>query len=117
MSTSAIAAEGIKTILHPVSDLGAAKAFYTTLLGAEATADSEYYVGFDVGGQHLGLLPNGGDGAPVAYWAVPDIEGKVQELLAAGATAGDAIREVGGGRRVATVVDADGNVIGLLQDA
>jgi predicted enzyme related to lactoylglutathione lyase len=112
-----IAAEGLKTILHPVTDVGAAKAFYTTMLGAEPTADSDYYVGFDVGGVHLGLVPGGGEGGPVAYWAVPDLDGKVDELVAAGATAGDAPREVGGGRRVATVVDADGNTIGLLQDS
>jgi predicted enzyme related to lactoylglutathione lyase len=112
-----IAAEGLKTILHPVTDLGAAKAFYTTMLGAEPTADSEYYVGFDVGGVHLGLVPGGDTPGPVAYWWIPDLDGKVAELLAAGATAGAPVREVGGGRRVATVIDADGNHVGFLQDA
>jgi predicted enzyme related to lactoylglutathione lyase len=112
-----ITAEGLKTILHPVSDLGAAKAFYTTMLGTEPTADSEYYVGYDVGAVHLGLVPGGDTPGPVAYWSVPDLEGKLQELLAAGAIAGAPIREVGGGRRVATVIDADGNHLGLLQDA
>ena len=47
--------QGIKVVLHPVSDLAAAKALYTALLGSEPQADSDYYVGFDTEGQH-GLL-------------------------------------------------------------
>ncbi|MCZ9883304.1 VOC family protein [Arthrobacter sp. B2a2-09] len=111
--------EGIKTVLHPVSDLAAAKAVYTALLGIPPQADGPYYVGFDVAGQHIGLVPGGGPQAmtsPVAYWHVSDIEAKLAELTAAGATVKEAPRDVGGGRLVATVTDPDGNVLGLLQD-
>jgi predicted enzyme related to lactoylglutathione lyase len=111
--------EGIKTVLHPVSDVEKAKGVYTALLGVEPQADTPYYVGYDVAGQHIGLLPNGGPQgltSPVAYWHVDDIEGKVAELTAAGATVRDAVNEVGGGRVVASVVDLDGNVLGLVQD-
>jgi predicted enzyme related to lactoylglutathione lyase len=111
--------EGIKTVLHPVSDLAAAKAVYTALLGAPPSADSSYYVGFDVAGQHIGLVPGGGPQgmtSPVAYWHVPDIEAKLAEVTAAGATVNESPRDVGGGRLVATVTDPDGNVLGLLQD-
>jgi predicted enzyme related to lactoylglutathione lyase len=111
--------KGIKTILHPVSDLASAKAVYTALLGLPPQADGPYYVGFDVGAQHVGLVPGGGPQgmtAPVAYWEVPDIEAKLAELTAAGATVKEPAHDVGGGRRVATVTDADGNVLGLLQD-
>jgi predicted enzyme related to lactoylglutathione lyase len=111
--------QGIKTVLHPVSDLGKAKAVYTALLGAAPTADSDYYVGYDVAGQHIGLVPGGGAPGmtgPVAYWHVSDIEAKLAEVTAAGATVQEAAHEVGGGRLVATVTDADGNVLGLLQD-
>ena len=111
--------EGIKTVLHPVSDLAAAKAVYTALLGVPPTADSSYYVGFDAAGQHIGLVPRGGPqsmSSPVAYWHVPDIEAKLAEVIAAGATVKEAPRDVGGGRLVATVTDPDGNVLGLLQD-
>jgi predicted enzyme related to lactoylglutathione lyase len=111
--------QGIKTVLHPVSDLAAAKAVYTALLGAAPQHDAEYYVGFDVEGQHIGLVPGGGPQgmtSPVAYWHVPDIEAKLAEVIAAGATLKDAARDVGGGRLVATVTDPDGNVLGLLQD-
>lgn len=111
--------EGIKTVLHPVSDLAKAKAVYTALLGVEPQADSSYYVGYDVAGQHIGLVPKGGPQAmtsPVAYWDVPDIEAKLAEVTAAGATVKEGPRNVGGGRLVASFTDLDGNVLGLTQD-
>jgi len=109
--------EGIKTVLHPVTDLAAAKAVYSALLGMPPQHDADYYVGYDVAGQHVGLVPGGqGMTAPVAYWHVPDIEAKLAEVTAAGATVKDAPRDVGGGRLVATFTDPDGNVLGVLQD-
>jgi len=111
--------EGIKTVLHPVSDLAAAKATYAALLGVEPRTDSSSYVGFDVAGQHIGLVPSGGPQgmtSPVAYWHVPDIEAKLAGVTAAGASVNEPARAVGGGRLVATVTDPDGNVLGLLQD-
>jgi predicted enzyme related to lactoylglutathione lyase len=110
---------GVQILLHPVSDLEKAKAVYTALLGTPPAHDAEYYVGYDVGGQHVGLVPNGaqqGMTTPVAYWQVPDIEAKLAELTEAGATVKDAPRNVGGNRLVATFTDADGNVLGLVQD-
>jgi len=111
--------EGIKTVLHPVSDLARAKAVYAALLGIQPQADSSYYVGFDAAGQHIGLVPGGGPQSmtsPVAYWHVPDIEAKLAEVTAAGATVKEAPRDVGGGRLVASFTDPDGNVLGLIQD-
>ena len=111
--------QGVKTILHPVSDLEAAKKVYTALLGVAPSADSSYYVGYEAEGQHIGLVPNGGPQgmtAPVAYWHVPDIEAKLAEVTAAGASVNEPAHDVGGGRLVATVTDLDGNVIGLLED-
>ncbi|WP_040837277.1 VOC family protein [Nocardia brevicatena] len=111
--------QGIKTVLHPVSDLTAAKAVYTALLGIAPQTDSPYYVGFEAEGQHIGLVPDGGPqsmATPVAYWHVPNIEAKLSNLTAAGATVKEPAHEVGGGRLVATVTDIDGNVLGLIQD-
>ncbi|AYF79292.1 glyoxalase [Nocardia yunnanensis] len=110
---------GIKTVLHPVSDLAAAKSVYAALLGADPQTDSPYYVGFEAQGQHIGLVPGGGPQAmttPVSYWHVTDIEAKLADLIAAGATVDQPAREVGGGRLVATVADTDGNILGLIQD-
>ena len=111
--------EGIKTVLHPVSDLEKAKAVYTALLGLPPQHDAPYYVGYDVAGQHIGLVPGGGPQgmtSPVAYWQVPDLEAKLAEVTAAGATVKEPAHDVGGDRLVATVTDPDGNVLGLLQD-
>jgi len=111
--------QGIKTVLHPVSDLATAKAVYTALLGIPPQTDSSYYVGFDAEGQHIGLVPDGGPQgmtSPVAYWHVPDIDAKLEKVTAAGATVKEPPRDVGGGRLVATVTDPDGNVLGLIQD-
>ncbi len=111
--------EGIKTVLHPVSDLDRAKAVYTALLGITPQADSSYYVGYEVAGQQIGLVPGGaaqGMTSPVAYWHVPDIEAKLAEVTAAGATVKESPRNVGAGRLVATFTDPDGNVLGLIQD-
>jgi predicted enzyme related to lactoylglutathione lyase len=113
-----VSTQGILTVLHPVSDVAKAKAVYTALLGIPPQHDSDYYVGYEVAGQHIGLVPGGGGmSAPVAYWHVSDIEAKIAEVTAAGGTVREAPHEVGPGRRVATVADLDGNVLGLLQDA
>ncbi len=111
--------QGIKTVLHPVSDLEKSKAVYTALLGIAPQHDDSYYVGYEAEGQHIGLVPGGGPQgmtSPVAYWHVSDIEAKLAEVTAAGATVKEPPRDVGGGRLVATVTDPDGNVLGLLQD-
>jgi len=112
--------QGIKTVLHPVSDLEKTKAMYTALLGVAPQVSDAYYVGFEAEGQHIGLVPGGGPQgmtSPVAYWHVSDIEAKLAEVTAAGATVKEPAHDVGGGRLVATVTDPDGNVLGLLQDA
>jgi predicted enzyme related to lactoylglutathione lyase len=115
--------QGIKTVLHPVTDLEKAKAVYAALLGVAPQADSPYYVGFEVAGQQIGLVPGGVAGgtteamtSPVAYWHVADIEAKLAEVTAAGGTLKDPVRDVGGGRLVASFTDPDGNVLGLVQD-
>jgi predicted enzyme related to lactoylglutathione lyase len=111
--------QGVQTILHPVTDLAAAKAVYTALLGAPPTTDEPYYVGYEAAGQQIGLVPGGGPQgmtSPVGHWHVPDIEAKLAEVSAAGAIVKDAAHDVGGGRLVATFTDPDGNVLGLTQD-
>ncbi len=109
--------QGIRTVLHPVSDLEKAKPVYTALLGVAPTSDAPYYVGYEAEGQQIGLVPGGGGmTSPVAYWHVADIEAKLAEVTAAGATLKESPRDVGGGRLVATFSDPDGNVLGLIQD-
>jgi predicted enzyme related to lactoylglutathione lyase len=111
-------ASGMNTVVVPVRDVGAAKALYEALLGQPAYVDQPYYVGFRVGGQELGLDPNGhaqGMTGPVGYWEVDDLEQTVASLVGAGGTLTAPARDVGGGMLIATVKDADGNPIGLRQ--
>jgi predicted enzyme related to lactoylglutathione lyase len=107
--------EGIKVVLHPVTDVEQAKPVYTALLGIPPQSDAPFYVGYDTEGMHIGLVP-GGQGSPVTYWSVSDIEAKLAEVTAAGGAVKESPRDVGNGRLVATFTDPDGNVLGLLQD-
>ena len=110
--------QGIKTVLHPVSDPATAKAVYAALLGVPPQTDGTYYVGFEAAGQQIGLVPGGGRQgmtSPVAFWHVSDIEAKLAEVTAAGATVKEPVRDVGGGRLVATVTDPGGNVLGCFR--
>lgn len=112
--------EGVKTIIYPVRDIAKAKPVYRALLGVDPAMDQPYYVGFTVAGQDVGLDPNGhsqGMTGPLGYWHVADIRSSLQALIDAGAHAQQEVRDVGGGKLIASVKDADGNVIGLIQPA
>ena len=109
---------GIGLLVFPVNDLAKARTIYTRLLDAKPYVDEPYYVGFRAGDQEIGLDPNGharGMTGPIGYWQVADIRKSLQALLSAGAEAHDEVRDVGGGKLVASVKDASGNTIGLIQ--
>lgn len=74
----------IRSLVVPVSDLNAAKAVYTALLGAPHT-DQPFYVGYNVDGFEVGLAPGDTTGGPVAYVDVEDLDAARTTLLAAGA--------------------------------
>jgi predicted enzyme related to lactoylglutathione lyase len=110
--------KGIELFVYPVKNIAQAKVLYSKLLGVEPYADQAYYVGYKVGDQEIGLDPNGhkqGMTGPVGYYHVTDIKKSLQLLLDAGAQAQQAITDVGGGKLIASVKDADGNVIALMQ--
>lgn len=110
----------IKTVIYPVTDLAQAKGVFGALLGVAPYMDEPYYVGFRAADQDIGLDPHGhrkGMTAPVCYWHVDDIHARLAQLLEAGAQAHQPITDVGGGKLIGAVKDADGNIIGLLQPA
>jgi predicted enzyme related to lactoylglutathione lyase len=109
--------QGIRTVIYPVKDIARAKTLYSKLLGIEPYADEAYYVGFKVGDQEIGLDPNGHKAGMTAYYHVNDIKKSLQLLLDAGAQAQQEVQDVGGGRLIASVKDADGNIIGLIQSS
>lgn len=108
----------LRTVIYPVKELAQAKTLYGNLVGAEPIMDEPYYVQYNVGDLEVGLDPHGrakGMTGPLTYWQVDDIETTVKELLGSGAELEQAISDVGGGRLIATIKDADGNVTGLTQ--
>ncbi len=108
--------QGISTVIYPVKDLASAKALFRELLGVEPYADAPYYVGFKVGTQDIGLDPNGHKEGMTPYYYVDDIKKNLKLLVDAGAKTLQEIKDVGGGRLVASVKDENGNIIGLIQD-
>ena len=106
---------GLRTVIFPAPDLEASKAWWTDLLGATPYFDQPFYVGFNVGGYELGLLPdaNPGDGALV-YWGVSDVSTAVADFIARGATEHTPVSEVGDDIITATVRTPDGAVVGLI---
>jgi len=107
---------GIKTVLYPVKDVNQSKTVFQKLLGVEPYADQPYYVGFKVNDQDIGLVPNNPEGGVTAFFHVDDIKNSLQILLDAGAQIIQDIKNVGGGRLIASVRDKDGNIIGLVQN-
>ena len=113
--------QGLRSQIYQVSDLDAAKAWYTALLGKPPYFDEPFYVGFEVGGYELGLQPSENPNTDqakeaVTYWGVPDAEDAYAHLLASGASAYQPVQEVGGGIKLGAVVDPAGNVLGVIEN-
>jgi predicted enzyme related to lactoylglutathione lyase len=107
--------QGIRTVVYPVTDLARAKVIFHKLLGVEPYSDQPYYIGFKVGDQDIGLDPNGHKAGMTVYYHVDDIKQSLQFLLDAGSNILQEIKDVGGGRLIASVRDPEGNIIGLIQ--
>ncbi|HET9989872.1 MAG TPA: VOC family protein [Kofleriaceae bacterium] len=105
--------QSINLCIYPVKDIARAKAQYAKLLGISPYADSPYYVGFKVGDFEVGLVQNAPHPAALTFWSVADVKATLQEYVEAGATVHEEPKHVGGGLMVATVKDADGNLIGI----
>lgn len=109
---------GLRTAIYPVTDLIAAKAWYTDVLGKPPYFDEPFYVGFSVGGFELGLIPDGtpGTSGVQAYWGVDDAQAELKRLIELGARVLDDVKDVGGGIKVATVEDPYGNALGIIEN-
>ncbi len=109
---------GLRTVIYPAVDLVAAKAWYASVLGVEPYFDEPFYVGFDVGGYELGLDPDPEHAAagPRTYWGVADADAALATLLDRGARPHTPVTDVGGGIRVATVLDPSGHIVGIIEN-
>lgn len=110
----------LRTVIYYVPDLQKAKEWYTTLTGVKPYFDESFYVGFDINGCELGLHPQDETvtkgNQTVTHWAVDGIEDCVQQLINSGASVLYNIQDVGGGIKVATLIDPWGNAVGLIEE-
>jgi predicted enzyme related to lactoylglutathione lyase len=111
---------GLRTVKYEVQDMAKAKEWYTKALGFPPYFDQPaYYVGYNVGGYDLGLVPapkaeTKRAPAGVAYWGVQDARAAYNRLLDLGATPVEEIQDVGGGLLAGEVRDPFGNVLGII---
>lgn len=110
--------KGLRTLGYYVPDLDAAKKWYSAAFETEPYFDEPFYVGYNIGGYELGLMPkeNGvskGDNV-LAYWGVENAHTAYNELLSKGASAHTEPQDVGDGIIVATVKDPWDNVLGII---
>lgn len=110
---------GLRSHIITTADLDAARSWYSEALGIEPYFDEPFYVGFDVGGFELGLLPDQPADYPaggLAYWGVTDVVAARDRLIAAGATLESDVRDVGENILMAVVADPAGNRIGIIEN-
>jgi len=111
---------GLRTVKYEVQDVAKAKEWYSKVFGVQPYFDEPaYYVGYNVGGYELGLVPEPKasakrDAAGVAYWGVEDIGASYKRLIDLGATSVSEVQDVGGGILVAELRDPFGNVLGII---
>jgi catechol 2,3-dioxygenase-like lactoylglutathione lyase family enzyme len=112
--------QGLRTVCYPVADLAAAKRWYAAATGRAPYFDEPFYVGFNIGGFELGLLPAEGatavPGEAHALWGVADVAASYARLLADGAQPHTPPQDVGGGITCAAVRDPFGNILGLIHN-
>lgn len=113
--------QGLRTAIYPVPDMEAAKEWYATTFGVQPYYDEPFYIGFNIGGYELGLIPAEGSSKPgesgaVVYWGVPDANAGLHYLLYRGAREREEVQDVGSGIRLGTVYDPWGNVLGIIEN-
>jgi len=112
---------GLRTAIYAVADLAAAKRWYTDVLERAPYFDEDFYVGFNVGGFELGLVPEPDapaerDAAGVAFWGVADAAAAYSRLLSLGGLDHEPVQDVGGGVLIGAVRDPFGNVLGVVEN-
>ena len=109
---------GLRTVGYKVSNLEEAKAWYSEVFSITPYFDEPFYVGFNVGGYELGLIPDarndGKTDGVVTYWGVDDVQAIMSHVLSKGATTYEEPTDVGDGIVVAAVKDLWGNVVGFI---
>lgn len=114
--------KALMTAIYPAPDVPKAKAWYAQAFGVEPYFDEPFYVGFNVGGFELGLVPvegelhQPGNRGVVAYWGTDDADATWAHLTKLGAKPLDPVKDVGGGIRVGVLADPFGNALGVIEN-
>jgi len=110
---------GLRTCIYKVTDLKAATDWYTKAFETEPYFNEPFYVGFNIAGYELGLIP---DESPTTvkgdsvhtYWGVEDVEKEYKRFIALGTTHFEEPHNVGGELVVGAVKDPWDNVVGMI---
>ena len=115
MAAMSISVLGLRTVIYPAPDLAAATVWWSSLLGSAPYFEEPFYVGFNVAGYELGLLPTADPaGGALTYWGVADVAQAVDAAVAAGATVHTPASEVGDDIVTATVAAPHGAIVGFI---
>lgn len=108
---------GLRTAIYAAPDIEAARTWYSEVLGRGPYFDEPFYVGFNVAGFELGMVPDAEPATEaIAYWGVPDARATYERLLDQGAKAYQKPQDVGGGIITAAVRDPFGNALGIIEN-
>jgi catechol 2,3-dioxygenase-like lactoylglutathione lyase family enzyme len=107
---------GLRTAIYSTPDLDAGKRWYTKALGFGPYFDQPFYVGYNVGGYELGLMPDATKTTVGVYWGVKDAKSAYARLLELGAEPRTEVQDVGEGILAGDVLDPWGNVFGIIEN-
>lgn len=109
--------EGLRTVIYPAPNVELAKEWWSNFLGISPYFDRPFYVGYDVGGYELALMPTADptNGALV-YWGVSDVPEAVEAAIKTGSIEHIAAADVGDGIVTATVRTPGGMILGLISN-
>ena len=108
---------GLRTTVYMVDDVNKAKQWYSQAFGIKPYFDEPYYVGFNIRGFELGLMPSEPteqSSGVISYWGVEDIQSAYDKLISLGATPLSPVSDVGGGIKLGVVTDPFGNPLGVI---
>jgi predicted enzyme related to lactoylglutathione lyase len=110
---------GLRTCAYMVGNLKEAAEWYSKVFETKPYFDENFYVGFNIKGYELGLLPEekptkDKKDSVLSYWGVEDIHKEYKRFLNLGAVKHEEPKNVGDELMVASVKDPWGNIIGLI---
>ncbi len=106
---------GLRSLIYHTVDLERSRNWWADALGYGPYFDQPFYVGFNVGGYELGLVPDSSvENGPTTYWGVEEIESAFSHFVEKGAAIVSGIEDVGEGLLMAVLRSAEGELFGLI---